>query len=83
MYLSLSLHIAYVHRIQQLSSHPNQLQTVLSAASGNNEISVWDMETSTRRQMLWASPTQPFGHMTENVSIIIVKPVYSGHLGTQ
>ncbi|XP_019859703.1 PREDICTED: phosphoinositide 3-kinase regulatory subunit 4-like [Amphimedon queenslandica] len=56
----------YVHRIQQLSSHPNQLQTVLSAASGNNEISVWDMETSTRRQMLWASPTQPFGPMTEN-----------------
>ena len=61
---------AYVHRIQQLSAHPNQLQTLISAASGNNEISVWDMETATRRQMIWASPVQPFGHMTENVSCV-------------
>ena len=61
---------AYVHCIQQLSAHPNQLQTLISAASGNNEISVWDMETATRRQMIWASPVQPFGHMTENVSCV-------------
>ena len=66
----LSSSSAYVHRIQQLSAHPNQLQTLISAASGNNEISVWDMKTATRRQMIWASPVQPFGHMTENVSCI-------------
>jgi len=37
---------------------------------------VWDMETATRRQMLWASPAQPFGEMTDNVSVVMV----TGHL---
>ena len=29
---------------------------------------MWDMETASRRQIVWASPTPPFGKMTDNVS---------------
>lgn len=61
---------AYVHRINQLTPHPNQPSSLISAASGNNEVSIWDMETAARRQMVWASPAQPFGAMTDNVSVV-------------
>ncbi|XP_064396061.1 phosphoinositide 3-kinase regulatory subunit 4-like [Halichondria panicea] len=57
---------AHVHHVYRLSAHPTQPSSLVSAVSGNNEVSVWDMETATRRQMLWASPAQPFGEMTDN-----------------
>jgi len=56
----------HVHHVYQLSAHPTHPSSLISAVSGNNEVSVWDMETATRRQMLWASPAQPFGEMTDN-----------------
>lgn len=64
--------VAYVHRINQLTPHPNQPSSLISAASGNNEVSIWDMETAARRQMIWASPAQPFGAMTDNVNTVIL-----------
>ena len=68
--------LAHVHHVYQLSAHPTHPSSLISAVSGNNEVSVWDMETATRRQMLWASPAQPFGEMTDNVSVVMV----TGHL---
>ena len=62
---------AHVHHVYQLSAHPTHPSSLISAASGNNEVSVWDMETATRRQMLWASPAQPFGAMTDNVNELL------------
>ena len=66
-HFSYSALVAYVHRINQLTPHPTQPSSLISAASGNNEVSVWDMETAARRQMIWASPAQPFSPMTDNV----------------
>ena len=61
---------AYIHRVYQLSAHPSQPSSLISAVSGNNEVSVWDMETANRRQMMWASPAQPFTCMTDNVRTV-------------
>ncbi len=61
------LSLAYVHHVYQLSAHPTDPSSLISAVSGNNEVSVWDMETATRRQMLWASPASPFSEMSDNV----------------
>ena len=58
---------AYVHHTYQLRAHPTQPSSLISAVSGNNEVSVWDMETASRRQMLWASPAPPFSEMADNV----------------
>ena len=72
---------AHVHHVYQLSAHPTHPSSLISAVSCNNEVSVWDMETATRRQMLWASPAQPFGEMTDNViksSIFSSYCIYSG-----
>lgn len=59
--------IAHVHAVYQLKPHPTDFPSLISAVSGNNEVSIWDMETATRRQMLWASPAPPFGEMTDKV----------------
>lgn len=32
---------------------------VVSAVQGNNEVNIWDLETGSRRQTLWASNTPP------------------------
>lgn len=56
-----------IHHVYSLSAHPTQPSSLISAVSYNNEISIWDMETASRRQMLWASPAPAFGEMTGNV----------------
>ena len=58
-----------VHQVHRLSAHPTQPSSLISAVSYNNEVSVWDMETATRRQMLWASPATPFSPLTDTVSV--------------
>ena len=60
-HFSYSALVAYVHRINQLTPHPTQPSSLISAASGNNEVSVWDMETAAR------CPAQLFSPMTDNV----------------
>ena len=62
-----SLHAAHVHQVYRLAPHPTHPSSLVSAVMGNNEVSVWDMETASRRQMVWASPIPPFGKMTDNV----------------
>ena len=41
--------------VRRLTSHPTQPSCVVSVVTGNNEISVWDLETGTRQMTLWAS----------------------------
>ena len=64
----MALHTGYKHRVYGLSANPFHHSSVISAVSGNNEVSMWDMETATRRHMLWASPLPPFSKMTDDVS---------------
>jgi len=61
----------YKHRVYALSANPFHHSSVISAVSGNNEVSMWDVETTTRQQMLWASPLPPFSKMTDDVSVIV------------
>eukprot|EP00057_Strongylocentrotus_purpuratus_P020172 XP_011674646.1 PREDICTED: phosphoinositide 3-kinase regulatory subunit 4 [Strongylocentrotus purpuratus] len=49
-------HGALVRRVRL---HPSQQSLVISAVQGNNEVSMWDMETGARRFTLWASPHPP------------------------
>ena len=66
-------HTDYKHRVYALSANPFHHSSVIGAVSGNNEVSMWDMETATRRHMLWASSLPPFSKMTDDVSNICVK----------
>ncbi|XP_072035782.1 phosphoinositide 3-kinase regulatory subunit 4-like isoform X1 [Amphiura filiformis] len=42
-------------RIRRLYLHPSQPSWIISAVQGNNEVSMWDMETGARQLTLWAS----------------------------
>lgn len=37
--------------------HPQEQSWLISATQGNNEVSIWDVETGARQKVLWASPT--------------------------
>nr|XP_045600663.1 phosphoinositide 3-kinase regulatory subunit 4-like isoform X2 [Procambarus clarkii] len=45
--------------VRRVSMHPKEDSWVVSAVSGNNEISMWDMETQSRHMTLWGSPRPP------------------------
>ena len=36
-------------------TYPGEKSWVLSAVQGNNEVSIWDVETNARQRTLWAS----------------------------
>ncbi|KAG8224648.1 hypothetical protein J437_LFUL003082 [Ladona fulva] len=46
-------------RVRRLVRHPVEQSCVISAVQGHNEISLWDLETQSRRGVLWASPSPP------------------------
>ncbi|XP_066297190.1 phosphoinositide 3-kinase regulatory subunit 4-like [Branchiostoma lanceolatum] len=46
-------------RVRKLCMHPTQQSWVISAVQGNNEVSMWDMETGARQMTLWASSAPP------------------------
>ncbi|XP_056633826.1 phosphoinositide 3-kinase regulatory subunit 4 isoform X2 [Diorhabda sublineata] len=46
-------------RIKKVMSHPTEHSWVLSSVQGNNEISMWNIETSFRQEVLWGSTTPP------------------------
>ena len=45
--------------VRRVNMHPKEGSWVVSAINGNNEISMWDMETQSRHMTLWASPKPP------------------------
>ncbi|XP_069504836.1 phosphoinositide 3-kinase regulatory subunit 4 [Ambystoma mexicanum] len=50
-------------RIRRLLMHPLYQSWVIAAVQGNNEVSMWDMETGDRRFTLWASSAPPLSEM--------------------
>ncbi|KAI5606557.1 phosphoinositide 3-kinase regulatory subunit 4 isoform X1, partial [Silurus asotus] len=46
-------------RIRRLLMHPLYQSSVITAVQGNNEVSMWDMETGDRKFTLWASSPSP------------------------
>jgi len=41
--------------VRRLVAHPEEQSWIISAVQGNNEVSMWDIETGARRKALWAS----------------------------
>ncbi|KFZ55122.1 Phosphoinositide 3-kinase regulatory subunit 4, partial [Antrostomus carolinensis] len=50
-------------RIRRLLMHPVYQSWVIAAVQGNNEVSMWDMETGDRRFTLWASSAPPLSEL--------------------
>uniref|UniRef100_A0A672L6Q6 non-specific serine/threonine protein kinase n=1 Tax=Sinocyclocheilus grahami TaxID=75366 RepID=A0A672L6Q6_SINGR len=50
-------------RIRRLLKHPLYQSSVIAAVQGNNEVSMWDMETGDRKFTLWASSAPPLSEM--------------------
>ncbi|KAL7886995.1 hypothetical protein AOLI_G00047160 [Acnodon oligacanthus] len=50
-------------RIRRLLMHPLYQSSVITAVQGNNEVSMWDMETGDRKFTLWASSAPPLSEM--------------------
>ncbi|XP_034729537.1 phosphoinositide 3-kinase regulatory subunit 4, partial [Etheostoma cragini] len=50
-------------RIRRLLMHPLYQSSVIAAVQGNNEVSMWDMETGDRKFTLWASSAPPLSEM--------------------
>ncbi|XP_062321227.1 phosphoinositide 3-kinase regulatory subunit 4 isoform X1 [Osmerus eperlanus] len=50
-------------RIRRLLMHPVYQSSVIAAVQGNNEVSMWDMETGDRKFTLWASSAPPLSEM--------------------
>ncbi|XP_040103086.1 phosphoinositide 3-kinase regulatory subunit 4 [Oryx dammah] len=50
-------------RVRRLSMHPLYQSWVIAAVQGNNEVSMWDMETGDRRFTLWASSAPPLSEL--------------------
>ena len=44
-------------RVNRLMSHPVESSWVIGSMLGNNEVSMWNLETKQRQSTLWASPT--------------------------
>ncbi|XP_076800524.1 phosphoinositide 3-kinase regulatory subunit 4-like [Clavelina lepadiformis] len=45
--------------VRKVTTHPTSKSSVISVVTGNNEVSVWNLETGTRQMSLWASTAPP------------------------
>ncbi|XP_053378617.1 phosphoinositide 3-kinase regulatory subunit 4-like [Mercenaria mercenaria] len=63
-------------RVRRLLAHPKEQSWVISAVQGNNEISMWDIETAARRKALWASSVPTLSKTQESPHAI-----YGMHVG--
>eukprot|EP00794_Sanderia_malayensis_P015350 gene15350-16926_t len=62
--------------VRKISSHPVEQSWVVASFQGNNEISMWDLETSARRQTLWASHHPPLSQTKiSNDAVLSMLPV--------
>lgn len=46
-------------RVRKVITHPTENSWIISAVQGNNEISMWNLETDHRQMVLWASNAPP------------------------
>ena len=62
-------------RIRKVVSHPTKHSCILSSVQGNNEISMWNLETGSREKVYWASKAPPLSKPA--VSFLIVSVIYT------
>ncbi|XP_044593942.1 phosphoinositide 3-kinase regulatory subunit 4 isoform X2 [Cotesia glomerata] len=56
-------------RVRKVITHPTEQSWIISSVQGNNEISMWNLETGFRQMVLWASSAPPLSHSQEGHSI--------------
>ncbi|CAH0555278.1 unnamed protein product [Brassicogethes aeneus] len=52
-------------RIRKVICHPTEKSWIISSVQGNNEVSMWNLETSFRQRVLWGSTTPPLSKSTQ------------------
>ncbi|XP_052870427.1 phosphoinositide 3-kinase regulatory subunit 4-like [Anopheles cruzii] len=57
-------------RVRRVSHHPTESSWLVSALQGNNEVSVWNIETGHRQQTFWASPNPPLSHSSASTQCV-------------
>ncbi|XP_046835084.1 phosphoinositide 3-kinase regulatory subunit 4 isoform X1 [Vespa crabro] len=62
-------------RVRKVITHPTEHSWIISAVQGNNEISMWNLETDFRQMVLWASSAPPLSHSQGGHSVC---SMYSG-----
>ncbi|XP_033341541.2 vacuolar protein sorting 15 [Megalopta genalis] len=62
-------------RVRKVITHPTEHSWIISAVQGNNEISMWNLETDFRQMVLWASSAPPLSHSQGGHSVCAL---YSG-----
>uniref|UniRef100_A0A8C4N7G5 non-specific serine/threonine protein kinase n=1 Tax=Eptatretus burgeri TaxID=7764 RepID=A0A8C4N7G5_EPTBU len=59
-HLPIATHLHPAHaRIRRLLPHPDHHSWIIAAVQGNNEVSLWNMETGARQLTLWSSHAPP------------------------
>lgn len=51
-------------RIRKVAAHPTEPSWLISASHGNNEVSIWNIETGHREGVLWGSNAPPLTRET-------------------
>ncbi|XP_014259628.1 phosphoinositide 3-kinase regulatory subunit 4 [Cimex lectularius] len=57
-------------RIRRLCGHPSQPSWLISAVEGNNEVSLWCIESGSRQAVLWGSGAPPLSNTQNNTHSI-------------
>lgn len=50
-------------RIRRLCGHPKEPSWIISSSMGNNEVSIWCIESGSRQAVLWGSATPPLSSL--------------------
>jgi len=56
-------------RVRKVITHPIEHSWIISAVQGNNEISMWNLETDHRQMVLWASNAPPLSRTQTGHSV--------------
>ena len=57
--------------IKKVCTHPKYSSYIVSASSGNNEISLYNMESQSTQMTLWASSSPPLSYQRVFISLFI------------
>ncbi|KAJ8911373.1 hypothetical protein NQ315_014204 [Exocentrus adspersus] len=67
-------------RIRKVVSHPTEHSWVLSSVQGNNEISIWNIETGFRQSVLWGSTAPPLSKTGSTNSVCAMLSGYNDNV---
>jgi len=48
--------------VRRLIKHPSEPSWIISAMQDNNEVTVWNLESGSKQQTLWASSAPPLSN---------------------